>query len=541
MAADAVAPPQHHASFENYVEGVLAELRRDPGRPALVAADGRTITAGTLHDEVRAAAAGLAACGVRRGDSVAFLTGDRPEAVVARYAANLLGARVLFLGAGMSAAVQADIVASVDATVLLVDPECRAAAEALLARVAVPAVLTLGTPLPSPGATPTTEPATEPAPGPATGPTAQPAAERAAQPAADPVRPEDDWCLRFTGGTTGTPKGIPMAHGPYRQLLDRLAGRLRADAPPRALACTSLAHMAGILADAALLAGGTVVLRPGFDPGDVLAALERERITDVWLLPPLLYELLDHPAAAGADLSALRRLFYGGTVASAERLRQAAALFGPVLHGWYGQTEAGSITEVGPHEHGITGPGGRITAGRAEPGVVIEIRDPAGAVLPAGENGEVHVRTPMTMTGYWRRPDLTAEVLHEGWIRTGDVGHLDAAGYLHLVDRLKDMVVVVGGHVYPADVEQALLAHPAVSRCAAFGVQRADGTEELHVAIVPAAGHRPDGGPVRAFVTERLGPMYAPAAVHVVERLPLTEVGKPDRRLLRATLASGRT
>ncbi|WP_395293149.1 class I adenylate-forming enzyme family protein [Kitasatospora hibisci] len=498
--------------FESYVDGILAALDRGPDRPALVAADGRTVTARALADEVLATAAVLAAHGVRRGDSVAFLTGNRPEAVSARYAVNLLGARAAFLGTGMSAAVQADVAASTGAGALLVDPAGQPAADALLERLPFPTVLTLDAlPAPSPTGAPFRTP--------------------------EPVRAEDDWCLRFTGGTTGTPKGVPMAHGPYRRMLDGLANRLRSDPPPRVLVCTPLAHMAGILADAALLAGGAVVLQHGFDPADVLTALEREHITDLWLLPPLLYGLLDHPAAASTELPALRRLFYGGTAASAARLRRAAELFGPVLHGWYGQTEAGAIAEVGPEEHSVTGPGGRITAGRPVPGVAIEIRDPSGAVLPPDENGEVLVRTPTTMTGYWHRPDLTAEVLQQGWVRTGDVGHLDTAGYLHLVDRLKDMVVVVGGHVYPADVEQVLLSHPAIAQCAAFGTRGADGTEELHVAVVPAAGDRPDGASVRALVTERLGRMYVPNAVHLLDRLPLTEAGKPDRKLLRATLA----
>ncbi|MFD0350370.1 AMP-binding protein [Kitasatospora aburaviensis] len=328
----------------------------------MVAADGRTVTARALADEVRATAAVLAARGVRRGDSVAFLTGNRPEALSARYAVNLLGARAAFLGAGMSAAVQADVAASAGAATLLVDPAEQAAADALLARLPFPTVLALGAlPAPATAGTPFRAP--------------------------EPVRAEDDWCLRFTGGTTGTPKGVPMAHGPYRRMLDGLADRLRSDCPPRVLACTPLAHMVGILADAALLAGGAVVLQRGFDPADVLAALEREHVTDLWLLPPLLYGLLDHPAAADAEPPALRRLFYGGTAASAERLRRAAELFGPVLHGWYGQTEAGAITEVGPEEHAVTGPGGRITAGRPAPGVTIEIRNPAGAVLPRARTG----------------------------------------------------------------------------------------------------------------------------------------------------------
>ncbi|MBT2480102.1 class I adenylate-forming enzyme family protein [Streptomyces sp. ISL-94] len=506
--------PSH--PYESYVDAVLAVLARAPGRAAIVSAEGRTVSAGEFADRVHGAAAALAAHGVGRAATVCLLTGNRPEALVARYAANLLGARVVHLDRATAAGTQAAIVESTGATALIVDPEARAAAEALLAMASAPAappVLTLG----------------------------------AESPAGDPQEPSrvhgaarstDDWCIRFTGGSTGAPKGVPMAHGPYRSMLARLVERIPADERPRLLACTSLAHMAGILADVTLLAAGTVVLRHSFDPQNVLAALGRERISDLWLLPPLLYELLDHPALPGTDVSSLRRLFYGGTAASAGRLRRAAEVFGPVLHGWYGQTETGTVSEVLPHEHTVTGPDGRITAGRPDPGVEIEIRDPAGTVLPAGSTGEVHVRTPMVMAGYWLRPDLTARVLRDGWVGTGDVGLLDADGYLHIVDRLKDAVVVVGGHVYPAELEQVLLTHPAVAQCAAFGTRDADEREELHVAVVPAPGHRPDREMLRGFVTERMGSMYAPAAVHLVRQLPRTAAGKPDRNALRAALVT---
>lgn len=499
--------------YESYVDAVLAVLARAPGRAAITSAEGRTVSAGELVDRIHGAAAALAARGVGRAATVCLLTGNRPEALVARYAANLLGARVVQLDRGMAAGTHAAIVESTGAAALIVDPTAHAAAqaEALLALAPVPAVLTLGA--------------------------ASPAHDRH-----DPsrvrgaARPGDEWCIRFTGGSSGAPKGVPMAHGPYGAMLARLAGRIPADEPPRLLACTSLAHMAGILADVTLLAGGTVVLRPSFDPQDVLAALGRERITDLWLLPPLLYELLDHPALPGTDASSLRRVFYGGTAASAERLRRAAEVFGPVLHGWYGQTETGTVSEVLPHEHTVTGPGGRVTAGRPDPGVEIEIRDPAGTALPAGAIGEIHVRTPMVMTGYWLRPDLTARVLRDGWVGTGDVGLLDADGYLYIVDRLKDMVVVVGGHVYPAEVEQVLLTHPAVAQCAAFGARGADEREELHMAVVPVAGNRLDREVLHGFVTGRMGSMYAPAAVHLVPRLPRTAAGKPDKNALRTTL-----
>ncbi|WP_309031904.1 ANL family adenylate-forming protein, partial [Streptomyces alfalfae] len=268
--------------------------------------------------------------------------------------------------------------------------------------------------------------------------------------------------------------------------------------------------------------------------------IERERITHTWLLPPLLYQLLDHPALAGTDLSSLGRVTYGGTAASPARLRQAAAALGPVLYGWYGQAEAQLITETGPGEQEMTGPDGHLTVGRAMPGVQIEIRDTDGAALPTGSRGEVLVRSPYAMQGYWKQPQLTAQVLRDGWVHTGDVGYLDERGYLYVVDRIKEMIVVVGGHVYPAELEELLLRHPAVAQCTVFGDRDDEAVEHVHAAVVAAAGHQPDLAEIRKFVTTRKGRIYAPEALHVLPAIPLTAVGKPDRQRLRAQLCHPR-
>ncbi|WP_431044585.1 AMP-binding protein [Streptomyces sp. P1-3] len=522
-------------TFVSYVELILDRLADDPGRTILTADDGRRIPAGEFHDSVLRMAVELADRGVERGSTVAVFTGNRPEALSARYAANLLGARAAFLYEGMAPATLATIVASLEAALLLVDPDAGEATDALVARLrkrgegaadrpAAPTVLSFG-------------------PSPLAEDLIACAARHPVRRSAGAARPEDDWSIRYTGGTTGIPKGIRMAHGPYRDLCLRAADP---DAPPRLLACTSLAHMAGILADATLLAGGHVVLRRAFDPRDVLAAVERERITDVFLLPPLLYRVidaLDKDGPARTDTSSLRRLIYAGCAASPTRLRQAADLLGPVLHGWYGQSEAGWISEVLPHEHTVTGHAGQITAGRAIPGVEIVVRDEDGRELPPGEVGEVHVRSAQAMSGYWKQPELTAQVLREdGWLHTGDAGYLDEAGHLFLVDRLKDMIIVVGGHVYPAELEELLLTHPAVAHCAVFGVRRPDESEEVHAALVPAPGHRVDdelAKDIGEFVTARMGAMYAPAALHAVDHIPLTDVGKPDKKLLRARAGTG--
>ncbi|KOG48657.1 AMP-binding protein [Streptomyces decoyicus] len=507
--------------FTSYTDALLAALARDPSRTAVTVDGGEEVTAGALHATVHRMAAVLAGRGIGRGRTVCLLGGNRPEVLAARYAAGLLGARVVFLYDGMAAETLARIATSAEAALLLVDPALHDTARALLhhTRGPLPEVMTLGEGAPGPGADLLAACAALPA---------TPEVQSAA-------RPEDDWCIRHTGGTTGIPKGVRMGHAPYAGML--IHHRMEAAGePPRFLACTPLAHLAGILADATLVAGGTVVLHRAFDPTAVLAAVARHRITHLWLLPPLLYRLLDDPTLPTTDLSSLTRISYGGCAASPTRLAQAAEVFGPVLFGLYGQAEAMSITEARPEDHVPTGPGGRITVGRPLPGVTLAVRDADGRELPTGEQGEVHVRSAGVMTGYWKQPELTAQVLHDdGWLRTGDVGVLDEEGRLYLVDRVKDLIIVVGGHVHPAEVEDLLHTHPAVAQCAVYGVLGADDTEEVHAAVVAAPGRRVDTAGLRAFVTEHKGALYTPAAVHVLDAIPLTPVGKPDKNLLRAT------
>ncbi|MFI9203145.1 AMP-binding protein [Streptomyces sp. NPDC053048] len=513
------AHKDHSAAFVGYPTALLDALSRTPGRPVLTAADGRRITAGELCDSTYRLARELAGRGAGRGATVCLLTGNTPEALVARYAAHLAGARVVHLYEGMAPAVLARIVHTVDTTMLIVDSTRHPAAKELLPLAGNPAVLGLG-------------------PGPFGEDVLAVSARHEPLPFACVAGPEDDLSIAFTGGTTGIPKGIRTTHGPYRQGLEYPLPD--AGDPPRYLACTPLARLSGPLTDKTLLQGGSIVLRLAFDPGDVLATIERERITHMWLLPPLLHRLLDHPALTRTDLSSLTRITYGGSPASATRLRRAAEVFGPVLYGWYGQTEVPAIAEARPHEHTVTGRGGRITTGRPLPWVEVAVRDSAGRTLPPGAEGEIQVRSPGVMPGYWKRPDLTAEVLRDGWLRTGDIGYLDDDGYLFVVDRLKDVIIVVGGHVHPTELEELLLSHPAVARCAVFGTRDADAAEHVHAAVVPRPGHSLGLDEIRAFVTTRKGPMYAPEALHIVPDIPLTSAGKPDKELLRTTLGAVR-
>ncbi|MEV7775792.1 AMP-binding protein [Kitasatospora sp. NPDC086791] len=510
---------------------VLRSLASDPDRRAITTADGAVITAGDFAAATYRLARELVARGAGRSTTVTLLTGNTAEALSARYAAGLAGARVVNLYDGMSAPVLAGITTSVDTAILLVDAERYGTAAELLPLVAIPTVLTLG-----PGPEAAGPDADRPGPG-AEAIGEDVIAASAHHPAVPPavrVGPEDDVTIRHTGGTTGIPKGIRSLHGPYRRIFDVAYGGNDPDAaPPRYLAATSLAHLAGLFSDLTFHSGGSVVIQRSFDAGEVLAAIERERITDLWVLPPLLYQLLDHPAIGRTDLSSLRRISYGGCAASPSRVREAIKVFGPVLVSGYGQSEAQNISMLAPHEHDRIGPGGQLSVGRPLPGVEVTIRDHDGTELPTGEQGEIHVRSATVMAGYWKRPDLTAEVLRDGWLNTGDIGYLDGDGYLYLADRLKDKIIVVGGHVYPAEVEELLLTHPAIAQCAVYGVRDAQEAEHIHVAVVPAPGRRPELDEVRAFVTAHKGRMYAPEALHLMPRIPLTAVGKPDKKLLR--------
>ncbi|MFF4382977.1 AMP-binding protein [Kitasatospora sp. NPDC001547] len=500
---------------------ILRSLASGPDRTAVVTADGARITAGDFAAATYRLAHELIARGVTRGTTVTLLTGNTPEALSARYAAGLAGARVVNLYDGMSTPVLAEITASVDTTVLLVDAERYADAPELLPLIDVPTVLALG-PGPAGGAVPAIGDDVVAA-----------SAHRPAEPPDVRVGPEDDLSIRHTGGTTGIPKGVLSLHGPYRRVFDAPVGSDPADGVPRLLAATPLAHLAGIMSDLVLQRGGTVVLQRSFEPGAVLAAIERERITDLWLLPPLLHQLLDHPTIGRTDLSSLRHVLYGGSAASATRIREALKVIGPVLFGVYGMSEAQLISLLTPQEHDRIGAGGQVPVGRPAPGVEVAIRSPDGTDLPTGEQGEVHLRSSAVMAGYWKQPDLTAAVLRDGWLNTGDVGYFDEDGYLYLSDRAKDLIIVVGGHVYPSEVEDLLVTHPAVARCAVFGVRDDQEAEHVHVAVVPAPGQRPRLDDLRAFVTDRKGRIYAPEALHLVDEIPLTPVGKPDKKRLR--------
>ncbi|MEU8762685.1 AMP-binding protein [Streptomyces sp. NPDC048659] len=521
MPVSASPPPE----FRNYVETILEGLAPEPGRDVLVS-DEHRLTAPELRSLVYRFARALRERGIGPGRTVTLLCGNLPETVAVRYAVNLLGARFNHLYNRLAPDVQALMMADVETYALVVDPRLADRAAGLLRRVPpVEHVLLLdGSPA-----------------GPLSGVgedlTAL-AAKQPGTPVTGTAHPDDLCFIRHSGGTTGHPKGVRGTFGGMHEGLARTR-ELFSGTGRRDLVCTPLSHAAGFIADATLSAGGTVVLHYAFDPADVLATIARERITNLMLLPPLLYQVIDHPDAPGADTSSLRQVTYGGTPSSPGRIAEAVRLLGPVLQQGYGQFEAGAVSVLTAAEHDPDRPDVLRTAGRPVPGAEVEIRDAAGRALPPGEVGEICVRSGHAFEGYWKNPALTAEVLRDGWVHTGDLGRLDERGYLSVVDRIKDMIAVVGGHVYTTELEDFLDTHPAVRHSAVYGVKGDGGHERVHAAIVAAPGAEVSADELRAWVREGRGPMYEPEVVDFLPALPLTDAGKPDKKLLRLRATGG--
>ncbi|MFJ4091272.1 AMP-binding protein [Kitasatospora sp. NPDC089913] len=524
--ADAGAADATHTGL------VLAGLARDPGRVALRYGERSWTAADCLADVYRLARA-LRSTGLGRGDGVTLLTGNRPEALLVRLAANLIGCRVALLPTDRPLAELIALAGSAGTDAFVFDPAgCGAAAAGVAAALPSARLLALG---PGPlGPGPLSPGPLSPGPlspgrlgpGPLGTDLTALAEPLSPEPVAPRFRPQDVMAIRFTGGSTGRPKGVlrRFARPPRPELV---AGSVF-------LLCTALCHGGGTTADLALAAGGTVVLQDGFAAEEVLAAIERYRVTRVYLPPHLLYRVLDHPALPRTDTGSLRRITYTGCPAAPERLAEATRRLGRVLHQTYSLTECGPVTRLTPDEH--LDPRLLTTAGRPLPDTGVRILDEHGRPLPTGGVGRIWVSTPTVMQGYWRDPGSTARVLRDGWLDTGDLGSLDGAGYLTVSGR-RDPVAIVDAHnVFPREVEGPLLTHPAVREAVMFTTTDRDRLQHAHAAVTVDPGSAVTTAELRRWVRERGGPACEPATVLVLPDIPLSGTGKPDLGALRALL-----
>jgi fatty-acyl-CoA synthase len=343
--------------------------------------------------------------------------------------------------------------------------------------------------------------------------------------------PDDIVMLVGTGGTTGRPKGVMLtAHN-----VETMSALTLMSYPfrprPRYLALAPLTHAAGVLCFPVMTLGGEIVIMGKPDLTEFLALIEKHQITHTFLPPTLIYMLLDHGRLAETDTASLQCLWYGAAPMSASRLEEAITRIGPVLGQLFGQSEAPMmISTLAPADHfrddGSLATERLSSAGRPTPLTTVAIMDDEGHLLGRGQRGEIVARGPLVMAGYYKNPQASAEAARHGWHHTGDIGYLDEDNYLFIVDRAKDMIITGGFNVYSAEVEQVLLAHPAVQDCAVIGLPDEKWGERVTAVVQLRPGQTVTGDEIRSFVKERLGSVKAPKQVEVWPDLPRSKVGK---------------
>jgi fatty-acyl-CoA synthase len=503
----------------NYTVEILERLGKQGSRDAIVS-EARRISGAEAVDTVLRFAAALRGRGVQDGDGVALFVANSPEAVLLQLAVHFAGARLVFVPPEPGNGELEALIRLAEVKVLLFDPIFEQRTRRIAADANIPYVFSIG---PSPSATDfvTT------------------AAGVDGLTLADAADGRHIATLLYTGGTTGRPKLVVHRSGYYDTLVTGSAGFTDdASADPTMMICTLVTHTSGHVAFLlSVLTGHTAVILRSFEAGPALAAMDREQVTAVVLVPAMLYDLLDHP---GPALPALRTVYYLGAAASPTRLRQAIERFGPVLHQIYGASENGVVTQLLAEEHDPDRPETLTSCGRPADGVEVELRDEQGRAVPVGQAGEIYVRSLTMMDGYWNDPERTAEVLDaDGWFRSGDIARQDENGFLYLVDRARDIIVTArtADNVYSRLLDDFLAGCPGVREAATIGLTGPDNAETVHVVlVVDDPAKVPDYPELTRLIVEELGDLYAPESYSVAPSLPRTTVGKMDKKALRAAL-----
>jgi long-chain acyl-CoA synthetase len=484
----------------------------------VLVADDRSLTYGQLEDRVRRVAGALAGIGVAKGDRVAVLLGTVPEFVEVLYGAWRLGAVVAPLNVMLTPDELGYVLADSEASLVVTDREFLPSVLAVRDRLADlhHVVVARGR---SPRRTESYEKLLARAPDP------------------PPVRVDGDdlALLAYTAGTTANPKGAMLTQGNLLANLDQMSQvpALHEAESDVVLLALPLFHIyaLNVVLGITLREGATAVLVERFDPVRTLELVERHRVTVLFGAPPMFAAWLQAAEHREFDLSSVRLAVSGAAALPAEVLAAFRDRFGITIWEGYGLTETApalTTTALGPEGR----PG---SIGLVLPGVEVRLVDDHGRDVDEGDPGEIVVRGPNVFSGYWRKPEETESAFRDGWFRTGDVAFRDDDGYLHIVDRTKDLVIVSGFNVYPREVEEAIASHPAVAECTVIGVPDERTGEAVKAFVVPAAGESLTEEDALAHCTERLARFKWPREVEIVRELPKHVTGKVLRRRLRET------
>jgi acyl-CoA synthetase (AMP-forming)/AMP-acid ligase II len=366
--------------------------------------------------------------------------------------------------------------------------------------------------------------------------------DTAPEPALTPPELSDDILQLYTSGTTGLPKGVRLNNANYAAFLELRTQVEGFDygAEDTVLIVMPLFHVGGTnISFSGLAAGGRIVILPEFNPGAVLRLIEAESVAHVFLVPAMINMCLQAPEIAEANLSTLKSVAYGASPIGEAVLAAATERFGCGFIQFYGMTEStGAGTFLKPSEHV-----GELlrSCGKAWPHMAVRIQREDESEADVGEIGEIAIWGQMVMAGYWNREEATTQTVSpDGWLKTGDAGFRDAAGYIFVHDRVKDMIVSGGENIYPAEVENAILGCPGVADAAVIGVPDERWGEAVKAIVVAAAGAQPTPAEVIAWARTRIAGFKAPKSVDFIDALPRNASGKVLRRELRKPYWEGR-
>ena len=361
------------------------------------------------------------------------------------------------------------------------------------------------------------------------------------------VAASDDLYQMYTSGTTGRPKGAVLTHAAVCAQLEQISGILPLGPGDRYLIVAPVYHAAAALASFWVLRqGGTLFIMEDFDPAAVVKALDEQQMAAATLVPAMIQAcLVAVPDVAQRSYEKLRFVVYGASPIAAETLRRAIDVFGCGFAQGYGMTETtAGATFLLPkeHERGLAEkPQLLLSCGRPLPGTEVRVVDTEGRDLPPGQVGEILLRGPQLMRGYWNLPEATAEALEGGWMHTGDAGSLDDEGFLYIQDRVKDMIVSGAENVYPREIENVLFEHPAVADAAVIGVPDARWGEVVKALVVLRPGASASEDELIEFCRSRLAGFKRPRSVDFVSDLPRNPSGKVLKKVLREPFWKGHT
>jgi long-chain acyl-CoA synthetase len=493
----------------NLAEGLERAARAAPDRTALVVGD-RSWRYGELDRLAGAVAGGLAGLGLRAGERVALHLPNGPEFVVAYYACQKAGLVALSLNVASAPEELRFILADAAAAAVIT-------ADAVAARLPARAELPALRHLVRAGAAGAGE--------------VDFRALQAGPPlAARPGPPDETAAILYTSATTGRPKGVMLTRANVASNVAETVRQLGMTAADVGLCALPLFHCFGqnFIMNALVAAGARLVLQERFVPEAFLDALAAQRVSLCYGVPTM-YILLLARGLDGRDLSALRLCFSAAASLPGEVEREWQARTGHVIHQGYGLTETSPFAS---YNHAVAHRPGSI--GTPIPGVEMRIVDPAtGRDLPDGELGEIWIRGPNVMKGYFGDPAATAAAIQDGWFRSGDIGRRDADGYFYVVDRVKDMINVAGFKVFPREVEEVLFQHPSVREAAVVGLPDPVRGEVVRAVVVLADGQAPDPGALEALCRERLASYKVPVRFDFVPALPKNPTGKILKKELR--------